>query len=87
MCYTNACEFLSLPAGLNINFEESDHSIFEGTFVPSTNLTLTFRNNQNPFNVTLTPSIIGEAESLGLGDFINSDNIGPTFRATAGTDF
>ena len=69
---------------LEINFEESDYSIIEGLSVLSGTMTLTFRTNKNPFSVTLTPVTIGRADSLGLGSFINSDNIGPTFRATAG---
>ena len=67
--------------------EECDYSIIEGASVLSGTMTLTFRANQNPFSVTLTPVTIARADSLGLGSFINSDNIGPTFRATAGLNF
>ena len=72
---------------LEINFEECDYSIIEGVSVLSGTMTLTFRTNQNPFSVTLTPVTIARADSLGLGSFINSDNIRPTFRATAGLNF
>ena len=50
----------------------------------SSQMSLRFRANQNPFSATLTPVTIDIAESMGLGDFIESDTIGPTFRATAG---
>ena len=76
---------LSLCTGLEINFEESDYSMIEGISGLSTNITLTFRNNQNPFSVMLTPVAVDTAESIGLmGTFINSDNIEPNFRATEG---
>ena len=73
---------LSLSAVLEINFEESDYSIIEGISVLSTNLTLTFRTNQNPFSVELSPVIIDAAQNLSLDSFISFDNIEPTFRAT-----
>ena len=75
---------LSLCTGLEINFEESDYSMIEGVSVLSTNMTLTFRSNQNPFSVILTAVTVDTAESMGLGSFINSDNIVPIFRATEG---
>ena len=78
---------ISFCAGLQINVEESDYSITEGVSVLSDNITLTFRTNQNPFSVILTPVTIGTAESMGLGSFINFDNIARTFRATAGLNF
>ena len=54
----------------------------------SSQITLTFRRNQNPFSVMLTPVTIAVAdESMGLGNFINSDTIRPTFRATEGVYF
>ena len=51
--------------------EEADYFISEGSqlFVP---IRLQFRENQNPFNITLTPVTIATAEANGLGVFINS---------------
>ena len=71
---------------LQINFEESDYYIGEGSSMLSSQLSLRFRANQNPFSVTLTPVTIDIAENMSLGDFINSDSIEPTFRATAGVE-
>ena len=39
---------------------------------------------QNPFLITLFTATINEAESMGLGEFIDSGNISPSERATAG---
>ena len=50
-----------------------------------TPITLQFRQNQNPFTVILTPVTVDDADSLGLGFFINSNTIGNPSRATAGT--
>ena len=58
----------SLSAVLEINFDECDVSIIEGS---STSITLSFRNNQNPFMIMLTPVTIERAENLSLGSFIN----------------
>ena len=69
-----------LDTGLQINFEESDYFIEEGGTL-STDIRFQFRNNQNPFTVTLTPVDIDTAEALGLGFFINSYDIS---RATSG---
>ena len=69
--------------GLEINFEESDYSIEEGATL-SNDIRIQFRNNQNQFNITLTPVDIDTAEHLGLGFFINSDDIQITKRADAG---
>ena len=68
---------------LQINFEEFDYSIEEGGTL-STDIRLQFRNNQNPFTVTLTPVDIPTAEALGLEFFIDSGNIIDIVRATAG---
>ena len=68
---------------LEINFDESDYSIEEGS--PVTNImNLQFRTNQNSFTLTLSSVTIGTAESEGLGLFINSENINSPSRATAG---
>ena len=65
---------------LEISFEESDYSFDEGSTTATLNaqITLLFRPNQNPFNITLSPV----TESMGLGFFINSANIGQGSRAT-----
>ena len=82
--YLPASGPISLCAGLEIAFEVSDYSITEGISVLSNTMTLTFRSNQNPFSVILTADTVDTAESMGLGSFINSDNIVPYFRATEG---
>ena len=82
--YTTIFTLQVICTGLEYAFEVSDYSITEGISVLSNNMVLTFRNNQNPFSVTLTPVTIDTAENLGLVSFVNSDNIAPTFRATAG---
>ena len=73
-------------AVLQINFAEPDYSIGEGFSRLSSLISFTFRANQNPFSVTLTPFTIDIAENMSLGDFINSYTIRPTFRATAGVE-
>ena len=71
-------------AGLEINFGETDYSIDEdGTL--STEIRLQFRNNQNPFTITLSAVSINTTEELDLGFFINSDDISFISRATSGT--
>ena len=75
-------QYLSL-LGLEINFERCDHSIEEGGTL-RTNIRLQYRNNQNPFTVTLSPLSVDTTETLGLGFFINSDDIDIISRATAG---
>ena len=69
---------------LEISFEESDYSFDEGSTTATLNaqITLLFRPNQNPFNITLSPVTVDTAESMGLGFFINSANIGQGSRAT-----
>ena len=70
--------------GLEINFEESDYSIAEGSAL-TTPITLQFRNNQNAFNVTFTPVTIDAVEGMGLGEnLINSDTIEEASRAEPG---
>ena len=73
----------SLSPELQINFGESDYRIVEGSGMLIT-ITLQFRQNQNPFTVILTPVTVDEADSLGLGFFINSNTIDSSSRATAG---
>ena len=73
----------SLSPELQINFGESDYRIVEGSGMLIT-ITLQFRQNQNPFTVILTPVTVDDADSLGLGFFINSDTIDSSSRATAG---
>ena len=75
----------SLSPELQINFGESDYRIEEGSGMLITPITLQFRENQNPFTVILTAVTVDEADSLGLGFFINSNTIGNPSRATAGT--
>ena len=75
-------QYLSL-LGLEINFERCDHSIEEGGTL-RTDIRLQHGNNQNPFTVTLSPLSLNTTETLGLGFFINSDDIDIIYRATAG---
>ena len=67
---------------LQMNFEEDDYSILEGS--DDLTITLRFRENQNPFTVRLSPVTIDTAESMNLGFFINSNIIRDDHRATAG---
>ena len=57
----------------------------EGSERLSSRITLQFRENQNPFNLTLTPVTVDTAEAMGLGFFINSESIVLGSRATAGS--
>ena len=68
---------------LQINFGESDYRVLEGSEKPSNLITLQFRENQNPFTLTLTPVTLDTAETMGLRLFINPYSF-PGFRATAG---
>ena len=70
---------------LQINFGESDYSIEEGSGMLSSQISLFFRINQNPFTVMLSPVTVATAEEMGLGYIINSYRIESSFRATAGT--
>ena len=70
---------------LEINFGESDYNVVEGSERLSCPITLQFRQNQNPFNLTLTPVTVDTAEAMGLGFFINAENIVLGSRATAGS--
>ena len=77
-------QYLYNTVGLEINFEESDYAITEGSGL-RTPIRLLFRNNQNAFTVTFTPVTIDAVEGMGLGtDFINSETIEEEARATAG---
>ena len=69
---------------LEINFGESDYSIGEDAGELSSQISLWFRINQNPFTVMLSPVTVATAEEMGLGFFINSVTIESTYRATAG---
>ena len=73
-----------LSAALEINFEESDYSIEEGSYMPSSPIYLQFKTNQNPFTVTLHSVTVDTAEGMDLGFFINSGTIAQASRATAG---
>ena len=70
---------------LEIDFRESDYSIEEGSGMLSSQITLQFRINQNPFTVMLSPVTVSTAKEMGLGNFIYSYRIESSFRATAGT--
>jgi hypothetical protein len=72
---------------LEINFVESDYAISETSSILSTPIRLLFRNNQNPFNITLCPVTINTVESQNLSIFINSEAIGEPSRAKEEDDF
>ena len=72
---------------MEINFEESDYAIQEGSGL-NTPIRLQFRNNQNPFTITFSPVTIDTVEDMGLGaDFINSNTIEEESRAELGEVF
>ena len=69
---------------LQINFGESDYSIGEGAGELSSQISLRFRINQNPFTVMLSPVTVATAEEMGLGVFFNFYTVDSTYRARAG---
>ena len=90
MCYNVAQHHCVIIAPhilvLEINFEESDYRITEGSDL-STLIRLQIRNKHNAFSITFTPVTIAAVEGLGLGDFINSETIEEESRATPGELF
>ena len=62
---------MSLSSVLEINFEEPDYAIEEGSDTTCLPIILQFRKNQNPFTVRISSVTFGTAESLDLGSFIN----------------
>ena len=75
---------MRINTGLEINFEESDYFITEASGI-STPITLQFRPNQNPFNITFTPVTIDAVEGMDLGStFICSETIEEEARAEPG---
>ena len=69
---------------LQINFDQSDYTIEEGSATLSSPITLQFRENQSPFTIMLSPVTVATAEAAGVGDFINAVNIDPGSIATTG---
>ena len=69
---------------LQINFDQSDYTIIEGSATLCSPITLQFRQNQNPFTIMLSPVTVATAEAAGVGNFINADTIAPGSRATTG---
>ena len=69
---------------LEIGFGESDYHVEEGSERPGLPITLQLRQNQNPFNLKLTVVTVDTAEAMDVGQFINSETITQSFRATAG---
>ena len=72
--------------GLEINFEESDYSIEEGSDL-HTPIRLQFIKNQNAFTIAFTPVTIAAVDGMGLGNFINFGYIDDRYRATLGEVF
>ena len=77
--------YIFYTAVLEIDFWESDYSVAEGSETLGYPITLEFRENQNPFNLTLTAVTVDTAEAMGLGFFINAETIALGSRATAGS--
>ena len=68
---------------LQINFDQSDYSIIEGSPTLSSPIILQFMENQNPFTIMLSPVTVATVEAAGVGNFINADTITPGSRATS----
>ena len=79
-----SCMHNYLSAELEINFLDCDQFINEGSISLNVPISLSFRLNQSPFTVILTPVTVDRAESMGLGHFINSESISCGSRAIAG---
>ena len=73
----------SIFTELRINFDEWDYLIEEGGGLRLL-IRFQFQSNQNPFNITICPVNISEAEIMGLGELIDSGSINEVSRATAG---
>ena len=71
--------YLIFIVGLEIDFEEADYSITEGSGL-SAPIRLQFTNNQNPFNIRFSAVNITNAEGKGVGSFIIEEEA----RATSG---
>ena len=67
---------------LQINFDQYDYPIIEGSATLSSPITLQFRQNQNPFTIMLSTVTVATAEAAGVGDFINTYSIDLGSRAT-----
>ena len=74
--------FMLIMTVLQINFEQTYHSVLEYSTMLS--VTLQFNKNQSPFNITLSAVTINQIESMGLDVFIDSSSIVQSQRATAG---
>ena len=72
---------------LQINFDQSDYSISEGSATLSSPILLQFRQNQNPFTIMLSTVTVATAEAAGIGNFINADTITAGSRATGNAHF
>ena len=72
---------LLFDTGLEINFEEADYSVLEGTPL---SVLMQFRSTQSPFTLSVRPISIANAEDRGLEGFINCASIEEASRATAG---
>ena len=70
---------------LEINFGKFNYRVEEDSEGLNYPIILQFRENQNPFNITLTPVTVNTAEAMGLGFFINSGTIVQGSRTTAGS--
>ena len=73
-----------MKTGLEISLADLDYTLSEASVHQSFAIILQLRITQNPFHITVFTATINETESMGLGDFIDSGNISPSERATAG---
>ena len=70
---------------LQINFDQSDYTIIEGSATLSSPIMLQFRENQNPFTIMLSPVTVATAEAAGVGNFVSACSITAGSRATGNT--
>ena len=76
--YFNVFKLLYCYPVLEINFEEDDFSIIEGSPL---NVLMQFRPTESPFTLNVRPVSIADAEDIGLE---SCSIIGKASRATAG---
>ena len=68
---------------LQLFFEDCDYRVTEGSRVSRSLRVHYYGSVQNPFTLILRTMSVSSAESIGLGNFIGSDTILNSSRATA----
>ena len=71
---------------LQFFFDDCDNQVREGSRL-STPLVQYYGSVQNPFTLILRTMSVSSAESVGLGNFIGSDTISNSSRATESMSF